>query len=78
MSTTTSCIKQLAGRRLLPALALPLLIASAASVDALDICGCENNPDSLGDFSRLDPATWPPIQSAGPFGMPQPTVRFAK
>jgi len=60
MSTTTSCIKQLVGRWGFPALALPLLIASAGSVHALDICGCEDNPDSLGDFNRLDPATWPP------------------
>ena len=26
----------------------------------LDVCGCKNNPGSLGDFNTLDPATYPP------------------
>ncbi len=34
--------------------------AANAPAQTLDICGCEGNPASLGDFDSRDPSTYPP------------------
>ncbi len=52
------------------ALALALAAPLAATAQDVDICGCEGNPDSLGDFNTRDEATWRPLVDAGILGEP--------
>lgn len=47
-------------RKIRVALLLALAIGTVSSAQQLDICGCKNNPATLGAFDTLNSATWPP------------------
>jgi len=49
-------------RRIVSAIALAALFgaAEARAQATTDFCGCEGNPNSLGDFNARDSATYPP------------------